>query len=340
MHNKFLDTIKGKKVFLATHWDCDGVTSGAILYHLIKDKCDITGTNSKGMVFRIDEKDIKSEYDVILVSDIHPGNLDKSKVIYFDHHPNENDYLLKIHNDTTQSCSLLIWQKIIFPLIKEKQITNKSEIKYYIFLTLLGFFGDGGKEDDIPIELYILAKEMIPDLMTTECSWGREYIKISKYVSLLNIGKRNFWNGNMPLELLKSTTDIEEIIYNTTPIGQKLSEIRKELGKLYSKNIDILKLNNIDMALIESDKNIQGVLCARHMSQKPILVLNRYNNYIIGSMRVPDHIDFNAGEFLNTLSSELNVLEGGGHEKAAGITIDKNDLSDFINALKKKDSEY
>ena len=339
MHKQFIDVVRGKRVFIATHWDADGVTSGAILYHLIKKYCDVIGTNSKGVVFKIDDDDILVDYDFVIVSDIMPGNLNRNNVIYIDHHPNDNKYFMKIHDELYQSCSLLIWDKIIFPMIKEKEVCDKEDIRYFIFLTLLGYFGDGGSEEDIPLELFILAKEMIPDLMEYECSWEREYLKITKYVSLLNIGKRNFWNGNMPLELLKSTTNISEIVNNNHPISQKLNEIKKDLSKLYSQEVDILKLNTIDIAVIESEKNIQGVLCARHMNQKPIIVLNRWKKYVIASMRVPEEVNFNAGEFLRNIGSELNVLEGGGHEKAAGITINDCDFDSFITILKKKDRE-
>ncbi len=335
---RFLETIKDKWVFIATHWDADGVSSGAMLYHLVKRFANITGTLSKGIVFKVDSSDIFSDYDYIIVSDIIPGNLDPNKVIYIDHHPHEKDYALKIHDDKKQSCSLLIWEKLIYPAILEKVIPI-DEIKYFVFLTLLGYFGDGGKEDDLPVELYIIAKEVLPDLMKWNNFGNRYALEIERYVPLLNVGKRAFWDGNLPLQMLITTTSVEEIIYNIHPLAQELNKVRSEMRYKYNKEVELMEFKNLHVGIIECESNIQGVLCARLMQSKPILIINLYQDYAIGSMRVPDNIDFDAGAFLKQLSERLEILEGGGHEKAAGITFWKKDLEKFLEALKELDEQ-
>ena len=73
MSEKFqelVDHVKGKHLHIATHWDCDGVTSGAILYHLLKPHAGKITTISKGDVFQIFNKDCPAEADVIICSDI------------------------------------------------------------------------------------------------------------------------------------------------------------------------------------------------------------------------------------------------------------------------------
>ncbi|MEM2032509.1 MAG: hypothetical protein QW210_04225, partial [Candidatus Woesearchaeota archaeon] len=82
MLKQFIETVKNKNVFIATHWDADGVSSGAIIYHFIKRYSNITGLLSKGVVFRINDEDLNDNYDLVIVSDIMPGDLDKNKVIY------------------------------------------------------------------------------------------------------------------------------------------------------------------------------------------------------------------------------------------------------------------
>ncbi len=329
--------VKNKKVFLATHWDADGVTSAAMLYHYLKRYSKIIGTNSKGVIFKIEKEDINDNADLTIVTDIVPGEtLDSSKTIYIDHHPFEGKSLLKIHDDSEQSCSLLIWKKIIYPAILDYEISF-DEVKYFTFLTLLGYFGDGGKEEDIPMDLYVLAKEVIPELLEIKSYGNRSFLEIERYVPLMNIGKRAYWNGNLPLEMLITTSRVEDIVYNLHPLAKKLNEVRREMSKEHKREIEIMRLKNIDLSIIESENNIQGVLCARYMDDKPIMVINKYDNYAIGSMRVPENLDFDAGKFLSELSNSINVLEGGGHEKAGGITIYAKDLEKFIEKLKEID---
>ena len=53
LKEKLLKLVEGKDVFLATHWDADGITSGSMIYHLIKGKSKRVRTISKGEVFLI-----------------------------------------------------------------------------------------------------------------------------------------------------------------------------------------------------------------------------------------------------------------------------------------------
>ena len=55
---KLISLVKDKKVMIATHWDADGVTSGALLYHIIKGHAKEIHTISKGEVFRIRKEDV------------------------------------------------------------------------------------------------------------------------------------------------------------------------------------------------------------------------------------------------------------------------------------------
>ena len=75
-----INLVKGKDVFLATHWDADGVCSGAIIYHLIKKYAKTISTVSKGELFLVTKEDVKGEPDVIICTDIHPSaELDPKK---------------------------------------------------------------------------------------------------------------------------------------------------------------------------------------------------------------------------------------------------------------------
>ena len=110
------------------------------------------------------------------------------------------------------------------------------------------------------------------------------------------------------------------------------------LRELYSEKIKIKDLGKVQYSLINSEKNIQGVLCAKNMKDKPIIVMNRRNDKIIASMRVPDELDFDAGKFLEKFNQQIPSFIGGGHEKAAGLTLDYKDLDTFLELLEKNSS--
>jgi hypothetical protein len=339
MINKFLQLIDGKKVFLATHWDADGVASGAIIYHLIKDRAKSVSTLSKGEVFIIEPADIPKDAEIVICTDIHCSADISQPVIYIDHHPDGDDeipspgqkkesYLMKIHDKNARSCTLVIWEKLI----------KKTDNPYFVFLTLMGFFGDGGTAIEIPAELELKALEMFPELMEQKQSRYREgnYLEIQKYVSALNTGKRMHWSGQVPFELLKSIDSHEPFIYYQHPLAVELQRYKDHLREYYSMSVKKKKLDNIEYATIVCDKNIQGVLCQKHMDGKPMLVMNTRNGKVIGSMRVPDDLDFDAGVFLEQFNGQIPSYIGGGHEKAGGLTVDKEHYDEFIELISKK----
>ncbi|MBN1157365.1 DHH family phosphoesterase [Candidatus Woesearchaeota archaeon] len=329
--NKLISLVKGKDVNLITHWDSDGVTSAAIIYHLIHDYAKSIHTSSKGDVFLVEKKDLEGDPDMIISVDIQPSpELDPEKTIYIDHHPHPNPelYRLSVHDPKSQSTSLLIWQELI-------PDTNDP---YYIFLTLVGYFGDGGSRDNIPEALLAKANSLIPDLMHKRPSHynGSYYYDIERYVSLLNTGKRMHWSGDIPLEMLKNIKHHDLFINNIHPIANELESYKQELRTLYGMNVELNDIGHLQYGIIQSERNIQGVLCARFMKEKPVLVLNKFNGSIIGSLRVPDELDFDAGKYLAGFNAEIDSFVGGGHEKAGGLTIAEKDLDKFIGLLNEK----
>lgn len=334
--DELIGHVTGKNVFLATHWDADGVTSGALIYHMIKKYAKSIQTLSKGDVFTITKEDVALNVDIIICTDIHAGrDLDPKKVIYIDHHPSmdHDNFLMAIHDEHIQSCSLLIWQEFL-------QDTNDP---YNIFLTLLGYFGDNGDRESIPLELHMKANELLKtdtkygvhDLMSKKNSRFSEgyYYEIERFVSALNTGKRMNWSGDIPFQCLCQIDNFRDFIYNRHPFAQQLQLYRQELRDYYSMKIDVKDLNHIQYSMISCDKNIQGVLCARYMKDKPIMVMNKLNDKVIASMRVPDNLDFDAGKYLSEFGNHMTTVVGGGHEKAGGVTFESHELDKFIELV-------
>ncbi len=339
MLKKLLGLIDGKRVFLGTHWDADGIASGAIVYHLIKDRAKSVKTISKGDVFVIEKKDVPKDTDIVVCTDIHASDDIEQPIIYIDHHPVGEDefevkidetkikYSLKIHDDKSQSCTLVLWRNFL-------QTTDNP---YYIFLTLMGYFGDNGSHLTLPVDLELKAMEAFPELMELKQSYYGDgsYLEIQKYVSALNTGKRMHWSGQVPLELLKSIESPEPFIYSQHPLAIELQRYKIDLREYYNMAIDKIDLGKLEYALIVCDKNIQGVLCQKHSNGKPLLVMNLYKGRIFGSMRVPEDVDFDAGKFLEKFNDKIPGFIGGGHEKAAGLTFDKEQLDTFLDMLSK-----
>ncbi|NOZ80878.1 MAG: hypothetical protein GXP63_04350 [DPANN group archaeon] len=326
-----LDHVRGKRVALMTHWDADGITSGAMLYHLIEPTARSVFTSSKGEVFLIEEQDFPPESEIIICSDIQPSShLDPQKVIYIDHHPHPHpeQFLMTIHDPGAVSTSTLLWQRLI------PDTTNP----YFIFLALVGYFGDGGSKKTIPERLYDEAMAQLPDLMKKNASRykkGDFYYEIEKYVSDLNTGKRMHWSGDLPLEMLKNIKHQDLYVNKVHPIANELAEYKLKLRSLYRMKVDLKDLRHIRYGVIASNRNIQGVLCARYMDDKPVMIMNRFNGKVIGSMRVPDNNAFDAGKFLDSFNGQIDSFLGGGHEKAGGFTVASDQLDSFLRLLDK-----
>lgn len=323
--------VTGKKVSLVSHWDCDGVTSGAIIYRLIKPFAENISIKTKGEVFMVDEKDVDSDSDITICIDVPASKnlLEKKDVILIDHHPNEFTNLAKyaVYDKDKQSCSLLIFEKILYDKFKVDSFS--------VFLSLLGYFGDNGSNKNIPVELQIIASELIPDMMKRNKSYYSNdyYLEIEKFVSLMNIGKRVEWSGDMPLKMLCSMKDYHELTNYTHPIARNLIDEKKELNKLYNLERNVNDLGHIHLIEINCEKNIQGVICARFMKDKPIIVINKNKRNIMASIRAPEHTEHDVGEYLNRISVNIPGIIAGGHEKAGGASLDSNNYDSFKRAL-------
>ncbi len=333
LKEKLLSIVRGKKVQICTHWDADGISSAAIIYHLIREDAKSIITKTKGIPFLIDPDDIDKDVEVVICTDIHPSTdifkmPQEPKIIYIDHHPcaNIEKFTLTIHDEDCQSTSLLIYEKIL----------KGTRNPYFLFLTLIGYFGDCGDRDAIPEDLLKAARDVIPNMMVEHDSLYHKgtYFEIEKYVPSLNTGKRRNWSGDLPLEMLKGMDSHEPFVKCMHPIAVQLRQYRQELRQAYNMPVEIETTGDIDYIIIENPKNVQGVLAARHIKDKPIMVINLLEKEAIGSMRAPENLDFDVGEFLNNFSGKIEGYLGGGHKVAGGFTMSKKDLEEFMKLVK------
>ncbi|MFH1636940.1 MAG: DHH family phosphoesterase [Candidatus Woesearchaeota archaeon] len=333
LKEKLLNLVNGKKVQICTHWDADGVTSAAIIYHLIKGIAESVKTKTKGMPFLIEPADIGKEIEVVICTDINPSEElmklpQNLSVIYIDHHPcpQTEKFTLSIHDENSKSTSLLIYNSLL----------KDTDDPYMVFLVLVGYFGDCGSRDSIPKDLLGKANALIPNLMRSHDSLYHDgqYFEIEKYVPSLNAGKRMNWSGEIPLELLKNIDSPEPFVKCVHPLAVQLKQYCHQLRQSYNAPVEVKSTGKIDYIIIEDPKNVQGVLAAKNIGKKPIMVINLLEDEAIGSMRCPENLDFDVGEFLNNFSGKLSGYLGGGHKEAGGFTLDKKELSKFMELVK------
>lgn len=110
-------------------------------------------------------------------------------------------------------------------------------------------------------------------------------------------------------------------------IEQKiLNEINFEKIKMENKNVIIYYNRNIHEGLI-------GIIASRLKDyfNKPSIVITQSNNILKGSARSTKN--YNIGNLIKLLCDKKIILNGGGHNMAAGFTIKKNNiqlLDEFI----------
>ena len=148
---------------------------------------------------------------------------------------------------------------------------------------------------------------------------------------ILNAGGR-LGKSNYATELL-STKDLNIINQRSLELFT-LNKKRKKLESLVMNNINFKKLENDNEDVIlfydpEINEGLIGIIAARlkEYFNKPSIVITNSNNLLKGSARsIPD---YNIGITIKCLLDENIILNGGGHNMAAGFTLKKKNLTKF-----------
>ena len=120
----------------------------------------------------------------------------------------------------------------------------------------------------------------------------------------------------------------------------KLNEKRKKIEKYHFDKIDLNKLSKEKGIIYYYDPNIPegiiGILASKIKDyfNKPCIVLTNSGKKIKGSAR--STFRFNIGEYIQSALQENMIINGGGHNLAAGLIISKskiNDLKFFLNNI-------
>ncbi len=177
-----------------------------------------------------------------------------------------------------------------------------------------------------------------------------ELFKLNDKKNLLNVNDLGYLIG----PILNSGGRLGKSGYATELLASDnlntINDISKKLIKLNNKRkkIEQLVIDEIDFQKIEDDnKNVIvyynpninegliGIIASRLKDyfNKPSIVITNSNNLLKGSAR--SNFDYNIGRAIKNSLDRNIIIQGGGHNAAAGFSLNKNTLKEFENFILK-----
>jgi single-stranded-DNA-specific exonuclease len=152
---------------------------------------------------------------------------------------------------------------------------------------------------------------------------------------ILNAGGR-LGKSNYATEFLSSNN--HEIITNRLNDLIKLNNKRKEIETLILNDIDFKKIEeeNKDVIIYYNpniNEGLIGIIAARLKDyfNKPSIVITATSNILKGSAR--SIYNYNIGRAIKNSVDQNIIIGGGGHNMAAGFTLNKDNLKNFENYI-------
>ena len=152
---------------------------------------------------------------------------------------------------------------------------------------------------------------------------------------ILNAGGR-LGKSKYATELLSSNND--EVIRDRLYYLIKLNDKRKKIEDLILNEIDFDKIEkeNKDVIIYYNpniNEGLIGIIAARLKDyfNKPSIVITASNELLKGSAR--SIYNYNIGRVIKNSLDQGIILKGGGHNMAAGFTLNKANLKDFENYI-------
>jgi len=152
---------------------------------------------------------------------------------------------------------------------------------------------------------------------------------------ILNAGGR-LGKSQYATELLSSNN--HHVIKDRANHLIKLNNKRKEIETLILNEIDFEKIEKQNKEVIiyynpNINEGIIGIIAAKLKDyfNKPSIVITTSNELLKGSAR--SVYNYNIGRVIKNLLDKDIILNGGGHNMAAGFTLNKNNLNMFENYI-------
>ncbi|MDC0927086.1 single-stranded-DNA-specific exonuclease RecJ [Candidatus Pelagibacter ubique] len=152
---------------------------------------------------------------------------------------------------------------------------------------------------------------------------------------ILNAGGR-LGKSQYATELLSSNN--YQVIKDRSTYLIKLNNKRKEIENLLLNEIDFKKIEKENKEVIiyynpNINEGLIGIIAARLKDyfNKPSIVITASNELLKGSAR--SVYNYNIGRIIKNLLDKDIIINGGGHNMAAGFTLNKANLKDFENYI-------
>ena len=293
------------------------------------------GSNSYEAIKHIKTKKIES-----LIIDHHNTNNPYPEADIFINPKKEVEY-----NNFSYLCTTFLTYLFVDLYIKlngEKKISLENELIYVLLATVA---------DVMPIRGInkILSKHILLKFDSNKNFIIKnilEYFNIKKKLELYDLGYKiaplinaagRLGNANQIVDMFttKSNNRVLKILKNIC----KLNDKRKLIERKIIDDLELEKLNDKNGIIFIYKPNLHegliGIIAARIKDyfNKPCIVLTNSNNILKGSAR--STTDFNIGEFIQKTCQLDICLNGGGHNLAAGVSLNKTKLNSFKEYINK-----
>jgi len=287
------------------------------------------GSTSKDAINYLNQNNIKS-----LVIDHHEINKPHPKANVIINPKKDNGYL-----EYDYLCATTLTYFFLEMLIKKMKY--KIDIRKYLINVLLATVCDV-----MPLRKLnrLIAKKVINEFKITENKVFKELYKLNNKKNKITINDLGYLIGpilnaggrlgksNYATELL--STENPKLINKRSLELISLNEKRKRIEDFTLKNIDFSKLENQNKNVIiyynpNINEGVIGIIASRLKDyfNKPSMVITNSNNILKGSAR--SVYEYNIGRVIKLLLDKNLIINGGGHNMAAGFSLKKENLSNF-----------
>ena len=359
-----------KKILVIGDYDVDGSVATGLLIKLfkqIKHPCDYfipdRVEDGYGISEKLFKKIEKKLTELIIIVDSGSKSYDainylnnlNIKTIIIDHHelvkpfPKSTSFINPKKNKNDDYSNLCASALVYFLVdILKKELTLEDYSKSDLFLTALATVCD-------VMPLRGLNRNIVQTSFNEYNHNNLDFInyfyrkkkKSNKFYyddlgymigPILNSGGRlNKSNLATKLIISKNKDEIKKISNQLINLNDKRKELEnKTIDKINLNDLIIIKDKIIIIKDLTIPEGIIGIIASRFLEKlsKTTIVLTQSGNLIKGSAR--STLDINIGSIINNAVTKKILLNGGGHNMAAGFSLYKKDLNKFKNYL----SEY
>ena len=287
------------------------------------------GSTSISAIDYLNQNNIKS-----LVIDHHEINKPYPKADVIINPKKNNGYL-----DYDYLCATALTYFFLEMLVKE--LKYKIDLKKYLINVLLASICDV-----MPLRKLnrLIAKKVINEFKITENKVFKKLYELNNKKNKISINDLGYLIGpilnaggrlgksNYATELLSS--DNQELINKRSLELIRLNDKRKKIEDITLKNIDFTILENQNKNVIiyynpNINEGLIGIIASRLKDyfNKPSIVITNSNNLLKGSAR--SIYNYNIGRVIKLSLDRNLIINGGGHNMAAGFSLKKENLSNF-----------